>query len=387
MSIGNYQFNPDLAVEIGEKALVAVAILIATWLLAKAAQWAFTQLVSKIAFLRQATGTDASIGESLGRIVSLLIWLLGLLAILQVLSLGGVMGPVETLLNNVMGFIPRLVGAGLIFFIGMFVARIARDITVTALQTVDFDKWANKGGVDSVTGNNAISKTLGTIVYILIIIPVAIAALEALNLTTVSEPASDMLRMILGAVPNVLGGAILLGIGYVISRFAAQMLREVLPGLGVDRSIASADILPEGTTASALIARIAQIAIVLFFAIAATRILGFAELTAILDKVLELGGRVIFGSVVIVAGFFIAGLIARLVSGAGQNPLAASIVRWTASVLFTFMGLQFMGVGEEIVEIAFAALVIGTAVAGALAFGLGGREWAARKLDQIDRKD
>ncbi|MEZ5689995.1 MAG: mechanosensitive ion channel [Caenibius sp.] len=387
MSIGNYRFNPDLAVEIGEKALVAVAILIATWLLAKAAQWAFTQLVSKIAFLRQATGTDASIGESLGRIVSLLIWLLGLLAILQVLSLGGVMGPVETLLNNVMGFIPRLVGAGLIFFIGMFVARIARDITVTALQTVDFDKWANKGGVDSVTGNNAISKTLGTIVYILIIIPVAIAALEALNLTTVSEPASDMLRMILGAVPNVLGGAILLGIGYVISRFAAQMLREVLPGLGVDRSIASADILPEGTTASALIARIAQIAIVLFFAIAATRILGFAELTAILDKVLELGGRVIFGSVVIVAGFFIAGLIARLVSGAGQNPLAASIVRWTASVLFTFMGLQFMGVGEEIVEIAFAALVIGTAVAGALAFGLGGREWAARKLDQIDRKD
>lgn len=386
MLVGNYRFNPDLAVEIGEKALIAVVILIATWLLAKAANWAFTQLVSKIAFLRRSTGTDASIGESLGRIVSLLIWLLGLLAILQVLSLGGVMGPVETLLNNVMGFIPRLVGAGLIFFIGMFVARIARDITVTALQTVDFDKWANKGGVDSVTGNSAISKTLGTIVYILIIIPVAIAALEALNLTTVSEPASDMLRMILGAVPNVLGGAILLGLGYVISRFAAQMLREVLPGLGVDRSIASADILPEGTTASALIARIAQIAIVLFFAIAATRILGFAELTAILDKVLELGGRVIFGSVVIVAGFFIAGLIARLVSGAGQNPLAASIVRWTASVLFTFMGLQFMGVGEEIVEIAFAALVIGTAVAGALAFGLGGREWAARKLDEFDRK-
>lgn len=386
MSVGNYRFNPDLAVEIGEKALIAVVILIATWLLAKAAKWAFTQLVSKIAFLRRSTGTDASIGESLGRIVSLLIWLLGLLAILQVLSLGGVMGPVETLLNNVMGFIPRLVGAGLIFFIGMFVARIARDITVTALQTVDFDKWANKGGVDSVTGNSAISKTLGTIVYVLIIIPVAIAALEALNLTTVSEPASDMLRMILSAVPNVLGGAILLGLGYVISRFAAQMLREVLPGLGVDRSIASADILPEGTTASNLIARIAQIAIVLFFAIAATRILGFAELTAILDKVLELGGRVIFGSVVIVAGFFIAGLIARLVSGAGQNPLAASIVRWTASVLFTFMGLQFMGVGEEIVEIAFAALVVGTAVAGALAFGLGGRQWAARKLEEFDRK-
>jgi hypothetical protein len=38
------------------------------------------------------------------------------------------------------------------------------------------------------------------------------------------------------------------------------------------------------------------------------------------------------------------------------------------------------------VRYAFAALVVGGAVAGALAFGLGGRDWAARKLEQIDRK-
>jgi hypothetical protein len=45
-----------------------------------------------------------------------------------------------------------------------------------------------------------------------------------------------------------------------------------------------------------------------------------------------------------------------------------------------------MGVGQNIVEMAFGALVIGGAVAGALAFGLGGRQWAARKLEEIDAK-
>lgn len=383
MQIGNYRFDPDLAWEIGEKLLWAALILVVTWALAKAAKWAFAKLVDNIAFFQRGTGSGESIGLSLGKIVSLLIWLFGLLAILQVFDLGGVMSPIQTLLNDIMGFIPNLIGAALIFFIGMMVAKIVRDIVVTALQTANLDKWANKGGVDSVTGNTAISSTIGTIVYVLIVIPVAILALDALDLESISGPASDMLAMILNAIPRIIGAAILLGIGYLISRFVVQMANEILPGLGVDRSVAAVGLLPEGTSASNVIARVVQVAIVLFFAIAATRMLDFPELTAILNQVLELGGSVIFGGVVILVGFLIANMLGKLMGGAGSTP--ATIVRWVAIVLFTFMGLQFMGVGAEIVEMAFAALVVGAAVAGALAFGLGGRDWAAKKLDKLDR--
>lgn len=384
MRVGNYAFDQQLAWEIGEKILMAVVILVVTWLLARGAKWAFAKLVDNVEFFRRNTGSGESVGVSLGKIVSLFIWLFGLLAVLQVFDLGGVMTPVQSLLNNVMGFIPNLIGAGLIFFIGAMVAKIVRDIVVTALQTVDFDKWAVRGGVDSVTGNPTISKTIGTIVYILIIIPVAILALDALDLESVSAPASDMLRMILAAIPRIIGAAILLGIGYLISRFVVQMLKELLPGLGVDRAVAAADVLPAGTTVSSVIARVVQVAIILFFAIAATRMLGFAELTVILDRILELGGSVIFGAVVIMVGFLIARMLERLIAGTGESSLPASIVKWAAIVLFTFMGLEFMGVGDDIVRLAFGALVIGGAVAGALAFGLGGREWASRQLNKVD---
>ena len=384
MRIGNYRFDEHVAMQVIEKIGLALIVLLITWAAAKAAKWAFAKLVDNISFFQRGTGTGTSLGESLGKIVSLLIWLFGLLVILTVLGLGSVAGPVDSLLENVVEYIPRIVAAGLIFFIGMMVARIVRDIVQTVLQTVAFDKWANRGGVDSVTGNTAISRTIATIVYAIIVIFVAIMALDVLDIESISGPASEMLRMIFAAIPNIIGAAILLGIGYLISRFVVQILKEVLPGLGVDRALAESGMMAEGARASSIIARVVQVAIILFFAIAATRLLGFPELTRILDQVLELGGRVIFGAVVIAFGFFIANLLARLIDDDGQNGTAATIVRWATIILFVFMGLQFTGIGGMIPANALTILIAGVAVAGALAFGLGGRDWAARKLEEMD---
>ncbi len=386
MKIGNYEFDPDLAWSIGEKIVYALVVLIITWVLAKAAKWAFAKLVDNVSFLQRGTGSGESVGMSLGKIVSLFIWLFGLVVILDIFQLKGVMTPLNELLNTVMGFIPNLVGAALIFFIGHMIARIVKDLVITALQTVDFDKWANKGGVDSVTGNSAITSTIGTIVYVLIIIPVSIGAVDTLGIAAISGPATDMLDMILGAIPNIIVAAILLGIGYLISGFAGNILKDIMAGLGVDRSVSAMEILPAGTSASGVIARVVQIAILLFAAIGAMRALGFPELTEILDAVLSLGGKVVFGGVVIGVGFLIANLLAKLVGGASAGSMAGSIVKWATTILFVFMGLEFMGVGDDIVRLAFGALVIGGAVAGALAFGLGGRDWASRQLQKLDDK-
>ncbi len=385
MQIGNYRYDQDVAMELLEKIGLAIVIIAITWALAKAVQWAFAKLVDKVAFFRRGTGSGQSLGDSLGKIAGLLIWLFGLLILLTVLGLGSVAGPVDSLLENIVEFIPNIVGAGLIFFIGMMVAKIVRDIVLTTLRTVDFDKWANRGGVDTATGNSAISSTIATIVYAVIVIFIAIMALDALNIESISGPASDMLRMIFASIPNIIGAAILLGIGYLVSKFVVQILNEVLPGLGVDRALAESGLVGETTTASGIIARVVQVAIVLFFAIAATRLLGFPELTAILDQLLELGGRVIFGAVVIAFGFLIANMLARLIAGDGGDGSAATVVKWATIVLFTFMGLQFTGIGGMIPANALTLIIAGVAVAFALAFGLGGRGWAAKKLEEMDR--
>lgn len=387
MQLGNYRFDPDLAMHYAMQAVFALGILLVTWLLARAAKWAFAKLIDRIDFLNRDTSSGESIGASLGKIVSLLIWLFGLLAILDVLELGGVAGPINQLLETVMSYLPKLVGAGLLLFIGLMIARIVRDIAVTAMQTIDLDKWANRGGVDEVTGNATISKTLGAIIYALIAIPVAIGALGVLNIAAISEPATNMLELIMAAIPNIIGAGLLLGIGFLISRFVYDLLSELISGLGIDMPITALGLLPGKAKASSLLAAIAQIGIILFFAIAATKMLGFPEITRILNQVLEQGGSVLFGAVVIGAGFMIANVIAKFVGGGDPKSMASRVVRYAAILLFTFMGLRQMGVGDEIVTVAFGAMVIGLAIAGSLAFGLGGRDWAAKKLEQMDKGD
>jgi hypothetical protein len=384
LQLGNYALDMDIASDWGLKILYAVLIWAVTWLVAKGSKWAFAKLVDKISFLqRDIGGSGESIGTSLGRIVSLLIWLFGWIAILTVFELDAVTEPLQQLLDTVMGFIPNIVGAGIIFFIGSIVAKIVKDLVVTFMTTINLDKWANRAGAEQVTGNSAISNTIGTIVYVLIIVPVSIAALQALQISAISDPAVTLLETILSAIPLIIGAALVLGVAYLIARWVAGLVEELLPGLGVDQSVGAMGILPEGSNVSSLVSKIVMIAIMLFAAIAATRLLNFPELTNILDNVLDLGGRVIFGGVVIALGFFIANMLAKLM---GENALAASVVRYAALLLFAFMGLQFMGVGEEIVQTAFTAIVAAIAVAGALAFGLGGRDAAAKTLEDMRKK-
>ena len=83
-------------------------------------------------------------GEALGRIVSLLVWLFGLIAVLQARELNSLIGPVQTLINSFMAYIPRISGAGAIIFVGLMIARIVRDIVQTMMAPIIFDKWASK---------------------------------------------------------------------------------------------------------------------------------------------------------------------------------------------------------------------------------------------------
>ncbi len=383
LQIAGYAFDQALFMVWAQKLAIAAAIILITWILARAAKWTFARMVDQIAFFRRGTSSGESLGMSLGRIVSLLIWLVGLLAVLQQLGFNSVMAPVEGLLANFIGYLDNIVFAVAIFFIGTIVAKIVRDLAETALSTVDFDRWANLGGAEAVTGNSAISKTIGTICYVVVIIPFAIGALDILDIPSITEPARNLLDMVFKAIPLIIGACLLLGLGYVISRWVAGLLRELLPSLGADRAIAELGILPEGRRASGVISTVVTIAIMIFFAIAATNLLGFPQLTGILQTVLEQGTNVVFGAVLIAFGFLIARFLQNLIADATGPGLAPSIPYWLTVALFLFIGLQQMDIGGPIIEYAFGALAIGAAVAFALAFGLGGREAAARVLNDV----
>ncbi|WP_082620954.1 mechanosensitive ion channel [Nocardioides sp. Soil796] len=362
------------------KVAAAIVILVVTWLIAKLVQAAFVKATQKVTVLQKAGSDGESIGASLGTIGSLLVWMFGLMALLQLFGLTQTLAPIQNLLNGVTGFIPNLIGAALIFVVGSLLAKVVRQLVETALGALPFDKWLNRAGADEVTGNTSISKTLALVLYALIMIVVAIAALQVLGISSISEPAEQMLNTIFTAIPNIIAAALLLGIGVVIARFAGDLLEELLNGFGVDRSLHAMEVLPADKSATPAIAKIAQVGIVLFFAVMAAQLLEFPQVTEFLSAILELGGRVIFGAAVIAVGVLIANQLARLATGSG-----GTIIKGATIVLFAAMGLKFMGIADSIIELGFGAVVIGGALAAALAFGLGGREAAAQQLARLQQ--
>ena len=132
-----------------------------------------------------------------------------------------------------------------------------------------------------------------------------------------------------------------------------------------------------------VVGAVAMTAILLAAGIEAARQLGGDSVAALLFQITELGGKVIFGTVIIVIGIFLARILSNLVgSSTGEAGYAQTIVKYAIIALFTAIGLTFMGLADQIVMIAFGLILGSAAVATALAFGLGGRDYAARLLDE-----
>lgn len=140
---------PDVlstVLSIGGKVLLAAVIILVTWLVAMGVRKGISALVSRVKFLQRTGGDGQSLGESLGKIAALLVWLFGLIAVLQVFSLSQVISPIQTLLQNVFAFLPNLIGAIFVFVVGVLLAKVARQLIETALRALPFDKWLGRAG-------------------------------------------------------------------------------------------------------------------------------------------------------------------------------------------------------------------------------------------------
>ena len=387
----------------GPKILIAILILVATWIVARAVKWVIQKAIDRTPALRKhMTGSpEETVGHQLGTIAKLIIWLVGIMAALQFLGIGQILAPINELVTEIFAFLPRLIGAGLIFFIGLIVARIVRRLVETVLIAANIDGLLARAGIGSTDGTvrtapdavppgtapgatrASLARAAGVLVYALIIIPVAIAALQVLGIEAISGPAITMLNEILAAIPRVLAAALWIGIAFIAARFLKTIIEAILPPTGFDDAIRSTGVLPPSAFPSRIVANVAMIAIILAASIEAARQLGGDDNAIFLAQVTALGGKVIFGSLIIVVGIFLARIVANLVgSGTGEGGFAQTLVRYAIIALFTAIGLTFMGLADAIVQMAFGLILGSAAVAAALAFGLGGRDAAARTLER-----
>jgi len=352
------------------------------------------------------------LSETLGNALYWFVFLFFLPLVLGVLDLQGPLQPVQNLLDQILGALPNILKAVLIGVVGWFVARIVRGIVTNLLSATGADQIGAKFGLSRSTGGQSLSWLVGTVVYVLILIPTATAALDALAIPAISNPATSMLNQILSALPKIFTAALILAIAYVIAKFVADLVTNLLSGIGFNNvfqwlglpspapqvpyssEFQTGETLRDPTlndptiskptirTPSEIVGVVVLVGIMLVATVAAIDVLQFEALRQIVAGLLVVFGRILVGLVVFAVGLYLANLAYSLInsSGSRQANLLGQTARVSIIALVAAMALQQMGIAPNIVNLAFGLLLGAIAVAIALSFGLGGREVAAEQL-------
>ena len=341
-------------------------------------------------------GQHLLVSETLANLLYWLVLLFFLPLVLNALNLGGQLAPVANLLSDLLAALPRLIKAGAIAAVGWFIARSVGRIVRQLASSAGGDQLGVSFGLRADNGQG-LSWLLGTITYVLLLIPTATAALEALAISAISQPATAMLNRVLGSLPQVFTAAVILVAAVAIGRFVGQLVAQILEGFGFDRVFAWLGFETRGQSISdaaeasfagpgrrrpsELVGVVVMVGILLFALVAATDVLGLPALTAVVTGLLTIFGQVLAGLLVFGVGLYLANLAAGLLrsSGSQQGALLAQISRVAIVAFSGAMALRQIGVAPDIVNLAFGLLLGAIAVAGALAFGLGGRDVAAEQ--------
>ena len=383
------------------------------WVLATVAKMAVSRLMRTFSVderLNQEVGAASSerpmlLSDTVANALYWFIFLLFLPLILDSLEMQQALLPVNNLLNQILAAIPKILEAVLIGFVGWLLAMVVRRIVTNLLAAAGADSLGARFGISRTSGGQSLSWIVGTIVYVLILIPTAIAALNALDIQAISQPAVAMLNDILSAVPKIFTAALILALAYILGRWVGDLVTNILRGIGFNNvfswlgvqpkqplrltpssSDPDATILQEPEvptrTPSEFVGIVVQVGIMLFAVVAATDVLGIPALTAIVSGIVLVAGRVLSGLVVFAIGLYLANLAFSLIASSGtrQARLLGQAARIAIIAFVAALALQQMGIGSDIVNLAFGLLLGAIAVGIALAFGLGGREIAA---DQI----
>jgi len=206
----------------------------------------------------------------------------------------------------------------------------------------------------------------------------------------IAQSLQKALNGLLGFIPNLIGFFVILIVGYIIAKLVRTAIDKVLQATKVDRALADSDagkyvarISPDSAP-SKLIGLVVFWFIFLFAISAAVGALKIAALTAFIAKVQGYLPNIIAAVIIFVIAAALAGAIGaavhKLMGDTPTGRVVRAVVPGLILAIAVFMVLNQLRIATSIVTITYAALLGMLALAGALAFGLGGREIAGQML-------
>lgn len=342
----------------------------------------------------KADGQREDIIKSIGQLLYLLVFVLFIPSILDALNMESISIPISNMMQKLLAFIPNIIGAIIILFIGFFVARIIRDIAYSFFNTLNIDKWYDKLAIEpekdtTTESQTTLSKILSNVLYGIILIPVITMALETLKIQTLTTPIVTMLNSIITMVPNIFVAIILILIGHYIAKYVGQILTALLSRVGIQKVYSWAEKNSEANipriNLAQLIGNIVRAIIMLFITVEALNVLKLQVLNNIGTAIILYIPLLISGLLIILLGTLAGYFVESIIVKHAKSPLSGEIAKYIIIVFAIFMTLEQIKFASTIVNTGFLLVLGALAVAFAISFGIGGREFAKKQLEKLDK--
>ncbi len=385
--LSNFDFSGPL-----QSALIAVLLLILAFIVAAIARNIVRKVMETIFARRKEEVSDevkaqrTDIITLIGNIVYAIVFMLFLPGALDKLGVSSVSSPISTMVSKFLNYLPNIIAAVLVLIFGVFLSRLVKQVLSLGLKKTKVDTLQDRAGITATAGTN-ISDILANLAYVIVLVLFVVAALQILNLESISAPATEMVSQLFAYVPNIFAALVLIAFGAFLANLVSKLLDNVLKGTGVDATVSKA--FPSNTKAtfSSLVSMVVLILINIFFVVSALNVLNIEVLSNVGNAIIGYLPNVIAAALIAVVAWLASDKVGEFVLKASPNANGlVNVIKGAILVLASFMILTQLGIAKDIVNNLFSYLVIAAAVAFALAFGLGGKDWAAKKLDDFDQK-
>lgn len=328
-----------------------------------------------------------------GRVVFYLILLLFIPGVLDALNIHGVAEPFSSMLSSVLVFIPTLIKAAIIFAIGWVIASIIKKVVRNLLQAAGSEALVSKLNLDKTFEGTSLAAFISNLVFIFILIPVTITALEELNLTGITDPAISMLGQAFDLIPNIIVAAAIVLIGIWLGKLVGGFVSDFLARIGFNNitsnmRIGSKDISSGKMAPANVVGYIVQVLIIFFLAVQALNLIKLDFLVNIATAVTAYLPSVLAAVLILGVALILANIVEKVLVNILNGPavrILAGFAKYTIYALAIFMALTQLGIATSIVASAFTLILGALALAFGLAFGLGGKDFAHKYLNKFDQ--
>lgn len=367
--------------------LQAVLLLILAFIVAAIVKSLTIKLLTKTKLQKLLGKRDAESGqqvtEFIGKLLHLIVFLLFVPGIFERLGMTEVSSPILGVLNTMWGYLPNVLAAVIVLWAGLFIAKLVRELLIPVFDKLRVNRLQEKAGI-AVEDSGKLSATLAYIVYVLILIPVIITALRALNIHAISDPAIQMLDIIFAFIPNILAALIILVIGCMVAKLAGNIVERLIGSSGLDSKLAER---MENKNGKFVLSKAAggtvHAVLVIFFLVESFGVLHLDVLTQIGSAVIAYLPYVLAAVLILLACYIGSSLAKKALEGSGHKAMAMGC-QIGIYAIGGFMILSELGIAQELVNAAFILCAGALSVAFALAFGIGGRTFAGHMLEKLE---